>query len=90
MNTKAIPTGPDEVATFAWIREEGPEERRLSVAVVSTPDRQNRCHQGVISNLGRNRDSTFADRFGKAAIVAKVLVGIFNRELAHRVVERRI
>src|ERR1700733_6240045 len=44
----------------------------------------------VISVFRYDRNPTLADRFGKAAIVAKVLVGVFNRELAHRVVERRI
>ena len=45
---------------------------------------------GLISIFGRDRDPTLADRFDEGAIVAKVLVGVFNRELAHRVIERRI
>ena len=44
----------------------------------------------AISILGGDRDSTLADPFNEAAIVAKVLVGVFNRELANRVIERRI
>src|SRR5208283_15491 len=42
------------------------------------------------SILGRDRDSTPPDRLDEGAVVAKVLVGVFDREFADRVVERRI
>jgi len=42
------------------------------------------------SILGHNRYSTLPDRLDEGAVVAKVLVGIFDRELAYGVVEGRI
>jgi hypothetical protein len=45
-------------------------------------DRQNRCRQGLISILGSDRDSALPDRLDEGAVVAEVLVGVFDRELA--------
>ena len=42
------------------------------------------------SILGHNLYPALPDPFDEAAIVAKVLVGVFDRELAHCVVERRV
>src|SRR5271166_3150545 len=43
-----------------------------------------------VSILGLDWDSTLADRLDEGAVVAKVLVGVFDRELAYCVVEGRI
>src|SRR5271165_360217 len=51
-------------------------------------DPKPRCADPSI--LGRDRDSTLPDRLDEGAVVAKVLVGVFDRELAYRVVEGRI
>src|ERR1700733_5219291 len=78
-------------ALFASGRPDGAPRRPAGHPPVSTSPRHSLNRWIVAGSVfGRDRDSTFADRFDKATIVAKVLVGIFDCELAHRVVECRI